>query len=141
MHKADYTRCPLCNPIPGEEVVGFKIDNEITVHKRNCPTAIRMASKQGDSIVSVKYEERDDVLYPVTLHILAIDRYHLLFDIINCITTELHLSMQSLNTTNIDSIANLDITVSVHSYDELQTIMSHIAAINGVDEVNRQVQN
>ena len=52
--KPTFHFCPNCHPIPGEEVVGFKeADGTITVHKRNCPIAIGLASQQGDSIVSV----------------------------------------------------------------------------------------
>ena len=136
--KSDYRFCPNCRPIPGEEVIGFKeADGTVTVHKRNCPTAIRLASKQGDSIVSVDYAEKPTILYPVCIHILAVDRYHLLSDMINCITNELNLSIISLSTTTVDCIVNCTITFSVHSSDELQTIMSHIAAIDGVEEVKQ----
>ena len=130
--------CPNCQPIPGEEVIGFKeADGTITVHKRNCPNAIGLASQHGDFIVSVDYQERPEALYPVSIQILAIDRFHLLSDMINCITNELHLSIDSLSTTASDCIAHCTIHFSVHSYDELQTIISHVAEIKGVEEVKR----
>ena len=136
--KSTFHFCPHCQPIPGEEVIGFKeTDGTISVHKRNCPIAIGLASQQGDSIVSVDYEETQDALYPVGIQILAIDRYHLLSDMINCITNELHLSIGSLSTTTADCIVQCTIYFSVHSFGELQTIISQVAAINGVEEVKR----
>lgn len=136
--KSTFHFCPHCQPIPGEEVVGFKeTDGTISVHKRNCPIAIGLASQQGDSIVSVDYEETQDALYPVGIQILAIDRFHLLSDMINCITNELHLSIGSLSTTTADCIVQCTIHFSVHSFGELQTIISQVAAINGVEEVKR----
>ena len=134
----DYHYCPNCQPIPGEEVIGFKEkDGSVTVHKRNCSIAVSLASRQGDSIVSVDYAEKPDMLYPVSIHILAIDRFHLLFDIINCITNELQLSMDSISTSTTDCIVNCTINFKVHSFVELQTIINHMSAIDGVEEVKR----
>ena len=130
--------CPHCQPIPGEEVFGFKeADGTITVHKRNCPIAIGLASQQGDSIVSIDNKESPSAHYPVAIQILAVDRYHLLSDMIDCITNELNLSISSLSTNTVDCIVNCTIIFSVHSFGELQTIISHIAAIEGVEEVKR----
>lgn len=131
-----FSFCPHCHPIPGEEVIGFKeSDGCITVHKRNCPVAIQLASKQGDSIISVDYQPQADVIYPVGIQILAIDRLHLLSDMINCITQDLNLSIDALNTVTIDNIVNCTITFGVHSYGELQTIIEQIYSINGIEEI------
>ena len=136
--KSNFHFCPNCHPIPGEEVIGFKeADGSITVHKRNCPVAIGLASQQGDSIVSVDYKESPAELYPVAIQILAVDRHHLLSDMIDSITNELNLSIGSLTTNTVDCIVNCTITFSVHSFGELQTIISHIAAIKGVEEVKQ----
>lgn len=135
--KPTYNRCESCKPIPGEEVIGFREeDGSITLHKRDCPKAIRYASQFGDSIVSVDFTP-DDTLYPVTIVVKAIDRSHLLVDLIDCISNDLHLAIGSINTETVDSIATLRLSFAVHSYDELQTIISHISAISAVDEVKR----
>ena len=136
--KSNFHFCPNCHPIPGEEVIGFKeADGSITVHKRNCPVAIGLASQQGDSIVSVDYKESPAMLYPVCIQILAVDRNHLLSDMIDSITNELNLSICSLTTKTVDCIVNCAITFSVHSFGELQTIIGHISAIYGVEEVKQ----
>lgn len=132
-----YQRCECCDPIPGEEVVGFEdCDGDITLHKRDCPTAIKLASQQGDSIVSVDFKA-DDTLYPVTIIIKAVDRYHLFVDLVDCISNQLHLAINSFNTDTVDSIVTCRMSFAVHSYDELSTIMRHIGEIDSVDEVKR----
>lgn len=133
-----YKSCPHCAPIPGEEVIGFREENKrITLHKRDCPAAIRMASQKGDNILSVDYVP-DETLYPVEIEVVAVDRYHLFVDLADGITNKLNLSMNSFNTSTTDSIVTCTISVNVHSYDELQTIITHIATIEGVDSVNRK---
>ena len=136
--KPTFRFCPNCHPIPGEEVVGFReADGTVSVHKRNCPMAIGLASQQGDSIVSVDLKETPDALYPVCIQILAVDRFHLLSDMINCITNELCLSIESLSTSTADCIVQCTIKFGVHSFSELQTIISQVSDIESVEEVKR----
>ena len=133
-----YERCPFCHPLPGDEVIGFKSeDGSVTLHKRNCTSAIRLASQQGDSIVAVSFVPNDAFLYPVRICIRGIDRYHLLSDLVHCITETLYLSIDKLHTETIDRIAECTIDFSVHSVNELQSAMESIGRIKGVDEVYR----
>ena len=138
--KLEYIRCKHCHPLPGDEVVGFKSeDGTITLHKRGCSTAIRLASEEGDSIVNdlTTFEEREDMLYPVRIRIRGIDRYHLLSDLIYCITEQLQLSMCGLSTETADHIGVCTIDFEIHSLGELEAALRSIEAIDGVDEVSR----
>lgn len=134
-----YIRCDKCNPIPGEEVIGirnFLIPSEITVHKRDCREAIIKASSFGEDVVAVDFKPESE-LYPVELSVRCVDRHHLFMDMADCITNKLNLSMASFNTRTERSIVECRITFSVHSNEELRSIMQHISAIDGVDEVKR----
>lgn len=135
-----FRRCDCCRPIPGEEVVGFRgKDGVLTLHKRDCPIAIRLASQFGDDIVSVEFEP-DETLYPVTVTVKAVDRYHLFLDIVDCISNKLNLNIDSYNSTCEDSIVTSQLSFGVHSYSELQKIISHIYGIKDVDEVKRKLE-
>lgn len=130
-----FIRCEHCHPIPGEEVIGFQGDDgKLTVHKRDCRVVIRLASQFGDNIKSVDFEP-DDTLYPVSVTIKAVDRYHLFLDIVDCISNRLNLNIDSYNSSTADSIVTMKLVFGVHSYQELQKIMSHISGIRDVDEV------
>lgn len=134
----EYQRCPHCHPLPQDEVIGFKsADGTITLHKRNCPSAIRMASHQGDSIVAVDFKENDKFLYPVRVQIRSVDRYHLLIDVIDCITERLHLFINKLVTETVDRIVITTIDFTVRSAGELDAAIKSIYTIKGVDEVYR----
>lgn len=137
--KPRYHRCPVCNPIPGEEVVGFSSDpeghgGEITLHKRDCKEAISRASQQGDSIVAVDFEP-DTTLYPVTITVHAVDRFHLFVDLVDTITNRLGLSINSICTENVDNIVTATISFAVHSADELHAVIDDLHDIPAVDEV------
>ena len=132
-----YDRCLCCMPIPGDEVIGFEGEGgRITLHKRDCNAAVSLASQRGDSIRAVDYLP-DETLYSQTIVVTAVDRYHLFIDLVDSITNQLHLAMESFNTTTKDSIVTCTITLGVHSFEELQSIITHISAIKGVDTVKR----
>ena len=134
----EYKRCTCCHPLPGDEVIGFKgADGKITLHKRNCPSAIRQASEQGDSIVAVNFEENDRFLFPVRICIRGVDRHHLLSDVVACVTEKQNLSISKLVTETKDRIVETTVDFEVHSAEELQQAIDSIGEINNVDEVAR----
>lgn len=134
----EYKRCTCCHPLPGDEVIGFKgADGKITLHKRNCPSAIRLASEQGDSIVAVDFEEDDRFLFPVRICIRGVDRHHLLSDVVACVTEKQNLSISKLVTETKDRIVETTVDFEVHSAEELQQAIDSISEINNVDEVAR----
>ena len=138
--KPKLCRCGFCKPIPGEEVIGFdEEDGSLSVHKRDCPIAIRLASQEGDRIRSVDFEP-DGTLYPVTLTIRAVDRVHLFVDVADCISKRLNLNMNRYDSSCKDYIATMEISFGIHSNSELETIMSSVSAIDGVDEVKRKLE-
>ena len=75
------------------------------------------------------------MLYPATLTAKAVDRQHLLSDIIETISNELHLSINELNTVTEDEIVTCTINFYVHSNAELLKIVGNILNIPDVDEV------
>ena len=134
--KSQFERCPYCHPIPGEEVIGFKNPlGHITVHRRDCADAIARASRDGDSIVAVDFKIDKDVLYPATITIHAVDRQHLLSDLIDGISNKFRLSINNLHTVTEDQIVTCTVNFYVHSNDELRTIVASISSIPDVDEV------
>ena len=131
-----YQRCENCHPLPGDEVIGFKSeDGKIILHRRDCKSAIRLASQKGDDIVAVNFEEDMDFLYPTRIVVTAIDRYHLLSDLIDCITNRLKLSLTRIFTESVDEIVTCTMDFRVHSSAELQEAINSISSIDSVEEV------
>jgi len=138
MAKSQYNRCPICCPLPGDEVVGFKDDEGIvTIHSRHCPEAVKLASENGDSIVAVNFAPEKSITYNVRVKIVTIDRYHLLRDIIDCFAEKQHIQMTHIEAWADEAIVTCMIDFLVHSSDELYDTMNKISMLNGVDEVQR----
>ena len=158
-------RCPLCKPLPGGEVIGIRVHGHkaqtdehenITLHRRSCPEAIRLASKYGDDVVSVNYAEdplappiventhtsitinRIGFSYPIMLEITGVDRHSLLMDLTSEIANRLHLNMDSLCISTVDCIVNCKVVIMVHDVKEMVSAITHIRQIPGIESV-RQV--
>ena len=141
LRKLPYDRCEHCHPLPGDEVIGFKNpDGTTSIHRRDCKVAIRLASQRGDDIVAVNFEEDRDFLYPVRIDIVAIDRYHLLVDLVDCITNKLQLSLTHIQTECKDVIGSCSMEFQVHSAQELQEAINSISQIEGVEEVKQSIE-
>lgn len=131
-----YILCDECNPLPGDEIVGFKTpEGNIVVHKRNCPSAIQLSAKEGDSIVDVSLPVLPNRTYPTQILINSVDRNGLLMDLVNVISNELHLSIDSLHTATEDYIVTTKVKIQVPSAFELSEAMRIIEQIKGVEEV------
>ncbi len=129
-------RCPICQPIPGGDIIGFRdASGHVMVHRRSCPSMIEQASQAGDGVVNIDFKEDPEVHYPVTVTIRAIDRYHLLMDIIEKISNGLGLSIDSMTTTTKDDIVDCSITFLVHSVRELVIALQSLYEIEGIEEV------
>ncbi len=159
-------RCPICKPLPGGEVIGIRMQGihphtseyeNITLHRRSCPEAIRMASKFGDNVVSVNYADNADAppievhsptsitinrigfTYPITLAITGVDRHRLLMDLTSEIADRLHLNMDSLCISTKDCIVDCKVTIMVHDVKEMVSAIAHINQIPGIESV-RQIK-
>ena len=138
--KPNYIRCLHCQPLPDDEVIGFKNDDgTLSVHKRDCSQAISRASQEGDSVKAIEFKENPDILYPVSIHIKAIDRFHLLSDLIDCITNRLKLSIDNLKTDTVDEIVDCDIHFRAHSFTELQSAIDDSRRTQNVEEVEKHI--
>ena len=128
--------CPNCNPLPGDEIMGFKRkDNSILVHKRNCSDAIALSAAEGDSIVDVNLPILPGRTYATRIEINSVDRNGLLMDLINIISNELHLSIDELHTVTEDYIVTTRIKMQVPSAFELAETLRMLEQVKGVEEV------
>ena len=131
----EYILCPNCEPLPGDEVIGFRHeDNTVTIHKCNCSTAISVAAQQGDIIENVCLFPSNQT-YPVTIFIKAVNRDGFLLDLITEISQKNLLSIESIKSTTEDEIIDCTIVFYVHSINELKDVEDDIRAMKNIYEV------
>ena len=133
-----YTIAKCCNPIPGDEVVGYHApDGSIMIHKPKCPEAIRIMSNEGDRIIAVKWAIHKLNAFPARIAMNGIDRLGLVNEITNIISSELKVNMTNINISVKDSIFEGTIDVYIHHTKDLNNLIMKISNINGIDNVRR----
>lgn len=131
-----YILCRQCNPLPGDEVVGFHEPNgKIYVHKCNCPKSISLSAQQGDIIEHVDLSVLGHQHYPVSLAVKGVDRDRFLQDLIEEISGKLKLSIKKIESDAEDEIVNCRLDLYVHSVQELNKVEEDLKQIQGIHEV------
>jgi len=132
----DIAKC--CNPIPGDEVIGYHSpDGAIVIHKPKCPVAIRIMSNEGNRIIAVKWAIHKLVSFLARINMTGIDRIGLVNDITNIISSELKVNMTNINITVKNSIFEGTIDLFVHHTKDLNNLILKISNISGIDHVRR----
>lgn len=135
---SDFIIALCCNPIPGDDVVGMKIDGDkITVHKRKCPEAIRLMSSYGDKIVPVKWVSHKIMSFLAVIKLNGIDSIGIVSDITMIISKESNVNMRTVHFETKDGIFEGMIHLYVHNTADLNNLMMKIASLKGVENVSR----
>ena len=133
-----FSRC--CTPVPGDEIVGFITRGYgVSVHRKDCPNAIRARENDADQgrWISVSWGEDIRDTYSTTLEVLAKDRTNLIIEVSTALST-CQVSVTGMNATaTADGFALFNITISVKDAQHLEQVMRKIHQISGVMKVNR----
>ena len=131
-----------CNPIPGDEVLGFKdLElNRVAVHKKSCRVAIKLAAEHGEMLVPIKWSSHKVLSYLSILEIRGIDRMGILSEMMQVITNELNVNIREMHIQSHDGIFEGTICLYVRSTDDLKNLMERVSRVKGIDKV-RRVEN
>lgn len=127
-----------CNPVPGDEIVGFITRGRgVSVHRKDCVNMNDLISQDGRMIDVYWYNEKK-ASYSVDIEIYANDRNGLLADIIKEIGNNKCKLIGINSRANKERIAITELTVEVENLEELNKILKALRKIDSVYEVNRK---
>lgn len=133
-----YTIAKCCNPIPGDDVIGYKTPNEnIVIHKSKCPKAIKLMSSEGNRIVSAKWTTHKILSFLTRIRIMGIDKIGMFNEISNLISKELSINMRTINIEVHDGIFDGIFDLYVHNTKDLNNLIMNLIKIKGIDSVRR----
>ena len=131
---ANFGKC--CNPIPGDDMIGFITRGRgMTVHRVKC-TSLPLLSKESDRLIPVEWEVSRRDLFNVRLKITGQDRKGLLKDMTETIS-KLNVNMTSVDIKVKDAIAIAFLIVQVNNLKQLDRVIRYISKINNIDQIKR----
>ncbi len=133
-----YELAGCCNPIPGDEVIGVKQnDNSILIHQTDCSVAIKIMSSQGNKLMAARWTQHKVLSYLVRIHLSGWDRFGVYNTITYTIAQELNISMRTINLHGHDGIFDGTIDLYVHNTNDLNNLILNLMKLKGVESVHR----
>jgi GTP diphosphokinase / guanosine-3',5'-bis(diphosphate) 3'-diphosphatase len=133
-----YEIAKCCNPIPGDEVVGYRSpEGSIVIHKPKCPVAIRIMSNEGNRIIAVRWAIHKLVSFLARISMTGVDRIGLVNDLTNIISSELKVNMTNINISVKDGIFEGTIDLYVHHTQDINNLILKISNVRGIDSIKR----
>jgi guanosine-3',5'-bis(diphosphate) 3'-pyrophosphohydrolase len=132
-------RAKCCNPIPGDEIVGYITRGRgVAVHTRQCPN-VQNLMYQTERRIAVEWGGESDAKFPVQLTIRARDRAGLLADI-TAVISGAGSNIHNLESRPDRANARIDANLEITDKRQLETILVNIKKISGVSSVERVYQ-
>jgi GTP pyrophosphokinase len=129
-------RAKCCNPIPGDEIIGYVTRGRgVAVHSNSCPN-VQNLLYQPERRIDVEWSGTTGALYPVTLLIRAQDRPGMLADITTVIS-ETGSNIRTLGSHPDNLHARIDLTLEISDRKQLERIIANIRKISGIFGVER----
>lgn len=130
-------RAKCCNPIPGDEVVGYVTRGRgIMIHQKLCPNAMAYMTSDPERLIAYIWPP-DGQSYAVTLRIISLNRQGLLMDL----STVFAETKANVSAANIKTLANqtaeIEFTIDVTDTDHLAAIMTRISNFGDVLSILR----
>jgi len=136
-----YIAAPCCNPVPGDEILGFiRDDGRLEIHKRSCNEALNIKSRFGDRIISCNWAGHKSFSFPGTIEIKGIDRMGILSDIVKVISNDLSINMKKLVLDTTGGLFSGKIEVIIHDLDDISQLANRLLKIKGIESVKRAIE-
>lgn len=135
---SEYQLSPCCNPIPGDDVLGYLDERGmIMIHKRNCPLADKLKSNYGNNLYSATWDMHHEQTFLETIEIRGIDKVGMIIEIVQIISNTFSLNIHDIHFTAEGGIFNGTLQLFVHDTDELQKVCNTLHKIHEIKSVQR----
>ncbi|MFZ1080991.1 MAG: bifunctional (p)ppGpp synthetase/guanosine-3',5'-bis(diphosphate) 3'-pyrophosphohydrolase [Candidatus Kryptoniota bacterium] len=139
--KISYAKC--CNPIPGDEIVGFVTTGEgIKVHRKTCVNFERLSGTARERIVDASWPGKSSGLFVAGVTISGMDRPGILTEITHAISSYQETSIRSVSAEVRSAIFESQIIIYVKDKGHLEHLIDKLKKVPGITRVDRiQGQN
>ncbi len=130
-------RC--CNPVPGDEIVGFITKGRgISVHRKDCSNITSLPDSEKARFIEVEWEDlKIGKSYNADICIVSEDRKGIFSDISRtCEDMDVHISGVNAKSGRDETI-NITLTLSISSTQQMQKVLRTLRNVPGVSNVYR----
>ncbi len=128
-----------CNPVPGDEIIGYITKGRgVSVHRLDCPNIASLPDSEKQRFIEVEWNvQGSDASYDADISIIAEDRKGLFSDLSRtCEDMDVHIIGVNFRS-NRDDVVHVIMTLSLTNTGEMQRILRTLKNVQGVIEVYR----
>ena len=134
-----FSRC--CNPVPGDEIVGFVTRGRgVTIHRTDCINIINLSDEERHRLLETEWDLADKVItnvsYFAEIRLICSDRLSLILDISRVLNEE-QLVVKTFNGRSKEQTAIFDVCIEIHSKEQLEKVCKRLLNVPGVEEIER----
>ena len=135
-----FSKC--CNPVPGDEIVGFVTRGRgITIHRTDCINVLNLPEMERSRLIDAEWQapenDQSTATYATEIVIFANNRIGMFVDI-SKIFTERQIDVKAMNArTNKQGKATITLSFDIHGTDELNGLMAKLRQIDGILDIER----
>lgn len=134
--KYSFSKC--CNPIPGDDVVGYISRNGgLKVHRTNCNNLKHLIKTEPEHIAEVSWNRQPGNQFVGVIKIIGEDRVGLINDISSTISNNMKTNMKSINVNSDTGSFEGTIIIYVEDLAHLEKIIRRVLKIDGIKRAYR----
>lgn len=132
--KVQFAKC--CNPIPGDEIVGYITNsNGVSVHTLNCHNITKLNNNSRK--INVSWVKNNNTSFTTKIVVKANNRNNILTDVISKLN-ELKVNIEGMNTKTTQDRENImEFSLNISDVAQLQKIIRNLKKVDSVFEVKR----
>lgn len=146
--RLEYQYAKCCNPLPGDQVIGFITQGHgLKVHRKNCQNILRLQcdaetidKSLQDRLVDISWPSTGEATFLSGIRISGDDRPGVLNEIAHAISSYMNTNIRSVNIETTQSAFYGSVLVYVENLEHLQRLMEKIRKVKGVSQVERYVE-
>lgn len=132
-----YSIAKCCNPIPGDDVIGYRIGDEVIIHSTSCPNAIQLLSSDSSNAVKVEWKTQRMIASLGRIKFHGTENIESANKVTEAITKAFGVKLRSIRMECHDGIFEGIMDVYVQRTDDLENLKSSIEKIKGISNVTR----
>lgn len=134
-----FSRC--CNPVPGDEIVGYVTRGRgISVHRTDCPNILHAKLDGENRLLEVEWESSPTNSYNVDIEVTGLDRRGMMNEVLNVIAETKTDITAVTGRTDKNKMAVMNLSINIRNVDHLHAVVERIKRVPDVYTVRRVMQ-
>ena len=134
-----FSKC--CNPVPGDEIVGFVTRGRgVTIHRTDCINIMNLMEEDRNRLIEAEWDittkDMANITYLASIRIVGTDRVGLMMEVSRVFNDE-DVSVKSLTIKTTKTTAIFDVAIEIKGKEQLEKIIKRLMKLNDILEIER----